>query len=74
MIESINASSPPTNRPPVTYKPSSTVYTKSTENIVNGKKVLGQDQFLKLMLKQMEYQDPMEPIKDTNFIAQMAQF
>ena len=74
MTESINSISPPTNRPPATYKPSSTITTKPTENIVNGKKVLGQDQFLKLMLSQLENQDPLEPVKDTDFIAQMAQF
>lgn len=35
---------------------------------------LGQDAFLKILVAQMKNQDPMEPMKDTEFIAQMAQF
>ena len=38
------------------------------------KNTLGQDAFLKLLVTQMQYQDPMEPMKDTEFIGQMAQF
>lgn len=37
-------------------------------------KVLDQDDFLKLLMTQFTSQDPMEPMKDTAFIAQMAQF
>ncbi len=37
-------------------------------------KTLGQDDFLKLLMAQFTAQDPMEPMKDTAFIAQMAQF
>lgn len=37
-------------------------------------KVLDQDDFLKLLLAQFTSQDPLEPMKDTAFIAQMAQF
>jgi flagellar basal-body rod modification protein FlgD len=35
---------------------------------------LGQDDFLKLLVTQMSSQDPLNPTKDTDFIAQMAQF
>ena len=35
---------------------------------------LGQDDFLKLLVAQMTSQDPLNPQKDTEFIAQMAQF
>lgn len=35
---------------------------------------LGQDAFLKILVTQMKYQNPMEPLKDTEFIGQMAQF
>ncbi len=38
------------------------------------KQVLGQDDFLKLITVQMSNQDPMKPMEDTSFIAQMAQF
>lgn len=38
------------------------------------KKTLGQDEFLKLITVQLAHQDPMKPMEDTSFIAQMAQF
>ena len=37
-------------------------------------KTLGQDDFLKLLVTQFTNQDPMQPMKDTEYIAQMAQF
>jgi len=38
------------------------------------KKTLGQDDFLKLLTVQLSKQDPMKPMEDTSFMAQMAQF
>ena len=38
------------------------------------KKVLDQDDFLKLLITQFSTQDPLAPITDTAFIAQMAEF
>lgn len=35
---------------------------------------LGQDAFLKLMITQMNNQDPLEPQKNSEFVAQLAQF
>lgn len=35
---------------------------------------LGKDDFLKLLITQVQHQDPMNPQSDTDFIAQMAQF
>jgi len=37
-------------------------------------KTLGQDEFLKILMTQLSSQDPMQPMQDTEFIAQMAQF
>jgi len=36
--------------------------------------MLGYEDFLKLLTVQMENQDPFEPMSDTDFIAQMANF
>jgi len=35
---------------------------------------LGQDQFLRLLTTQLQYQDPLKPLDSTDFIAQLAQF
>lgn len=37
-------------------------------------KSLGQDAFLKLLITQLQHQDPTQPKNDTEFIAQLAQF
>lgn len=54
-------------------KLSNQMYTQSsnTRN-VNGE--LGVDEFLKLLVTQLQNQDPMSPLEDKDFIAQMAQF
>ncbi|MBE7412118.1 MAG: flagellar hook capping protein [Leptospiraceae bacterium] len=42
--------------------------------IRSGQKQLGKDDFLKLLITQLSHQDPTSPVKDQDFIAQMAQF
>lgn len=42
----------------------------ATEN----KNTLDKDAFLKLLVTQMQYQDPMEPTSNTEYMSQMAQF
>jgi flagellar basal-body rod modification protein FlgD len=39
-----------------------------------GNKDMGKDQFLTLLVAQLQHQDPMNPAEDTAFVAQLAQF
>lgn len=45
-----------------------------TTTAATKKGTLDQDDFLKLLAVQFQQQDPMSPMEDTEFIAQMAQF
>lgn len=50
----------------------------SASNVATASKkdntTMGKDQFLKIMMEQLKNQDPMQPMEDKEFIAQMAQF
>lgn len=52
--------------------------TSETTSTGKGKKnvdnTMGQDQFLQLLVAQMQYQDPLEPTSNTEWVAQMATF
>ena len=51
---------------PLTSSPSTTA--------TKGKSALGKDDFLKLLIVQLQNQDPMDPMKGTEFAAQLEQF
>ena len=46
----------------------------STKKTTTTSSELGKDQFLQLLVTQMQYQDPLDPQTDSDFVAQLAQF
>ncbi|MEN6413188.1 MAG: flagellar hook capping FlgD N-terminal domain-containing protein [Veillonellales bacterium] len=48
--------------------------TSAAPKVTNKQSTLGKDDFLKLLVTQMQYQDPLKPMDDTQFVSQMAQF
>jgi flagellar basal-body rod modification protein FlgD len=61
---------------PVTgaYNPTSATSTASSSKSSGSDNVFSSETFLKILGTQMTNQNPLEPLKDTEFIAQMAQF
>ncbi|MGE5707465.1 MAG: flagellar hook capping FlgD N-terminal domain-containing protein [Bacteroidota bacterium] len=52
-----------------------TTQTSQTSTSAKSKSdALGKSDFLKLLMAQLKYQDPMKPMDDKSFIAEMAQF
>jgi flagellar basal-body rod modification protein FlgD len=53
-----------------TTPPTTTGITKAAADSA----MLGKDDFLKLLVSQLQHQDPMNPVDDKDFMGQMAQF
>ncbi len=53
-----------------TYKLPTATNQKTSEN----RGILGKDDFLKILIAQLRNQDPLNPMEDREFVAQMAQF
>ena len=57
-----------------TYGANSTSFLNSLASQENATNEMGQDQFLAMLVAQMNYQDPMSPMDSQQFAAQLAQF
>lgn len=60
---------------PDAYTSSTLADTGTSEEVwVDGEKQIGKEQFLTLLVAQMKYQDPLNPMEGTEFTSQLAQF
>ncbi|NMA95163.1 MAG: flagellar hook capping protein [Clostridiales bacterium] len=55
------------------------IYTNDSKTYIHGETRnvsgdLGKEEFLKILITQLQYQDPLSPVEDREFIAQLAQF
>jgi flagellar basal-body rod modification protein FlgD len=60
--------------PSATNAPTGNALSSASDAFNNPSNALSQNDFLKLLVAQIQYQDPMNPQSDTQMAAQMAQF
>src|SRR6476659_4748934 len=58
----------------ITTTPTTAATTTSSTKSASDPAGLGKDDFLKLLVSQLQHQDPMNPVDDKDFMGQMAQF
>lgn len=51
-----------------------TSFNQDTSQVRESKSQLGKDEFMEILVAQLKNQDPLSPMEDKDFIAQMAQF
>jgi flagellar basal-body rod modification protein FlgD len=59
---------------PIVGETSSLIKPNTKTTAKSNGSTLGKDDFLKILITQLKNQDPMQPLQDKEFIAQMAQF
>ncbi len=57
---------------PLSYNPTSQQTTSSSSSVTSQE--IGKSEFLKLLVTQLQNQDPMNPVSNEDFIAQLATF
>lgn len=53
---------------------SATSGANTTDQIINDPSKMGKNEFVTLLVTQLQHQDPFEPVENTEFISQLAQF
>lgn len=72
MVNSVSSNAPGATSNSAPASTSAAGSAASGNNSVSG--AMGKDEFLQLLVTQLQYQDPLQPTDNTQFVAQLAQF